>query len=542
MMVRLAALSALLTFLLFLGVRDNGFVALDDFAYIVENPHIASFDWSTVWWAGTAFHEGNWHPLTMISLALDHFAWGLTPFGFHLTNILIHSCTVFTVCFVYAALLNSVVQNDCRSRELQLFSEKALPFAAAAGALFFGVHPLRVESVAWASERKDVLCLFFLITSIWWYLRYVQQRCSCSNAVSHHFKSYWVSLLLAVMALMSKPTAVSLPFVLLILDWYPLGRLSDRQGWKRSLLEKVPFLLVSSIGVLLTLAAQQVAIDKAPEVDFASRLLVACKALLFYLVKTAWPSDLAAFYMHPGNVAESDFGMYLLYVCAVIALCLIAVAAGRRTKMWPALGLFYLITLAPMVGLVQVGGQWAADRYSYLPALGLSLVWGGGVAWCSTRLRRSGHILAMNICISLAVCQLAAYSVQTVRQIAVWKDTDTLATRIIELMPHQSGAAYYARANYRYETGKYEPALEDITEAMKIALRGNLRNNYAALAMLQARVLDRLGRSAEALSAADWAVETSDSVLPIDFLTLRIELSRKVAAAEHSSGRISGGR
>ena len=353
--------------------------------------------------------------------------------------------------------------------------------------------------------------------------------------------SYWFSLGLAGLALMSKPTAVSLPLVLLILDWYPLDRLRDRQGALRPLLEKIPFLLLSAAGTLLTLAAQQIAIDKAPEVGLASRLLVACKAFLFYLVKTFWPSHLAAFYMHPGNVAETDLLEYLLYTLIFSALCLLLFSIRRQLRLWPALGLFYVITLAPMVGLIQVGGQWAADRYSYLPALGLSLVWGWGVVWIALRLRQAGRVFAMGCFLVLVLCQLGAYSLLTVRQIKVWKDTDTLATRIIELAPHQSGAAYYARALYRSEIGKNEQALDDITEAMKIALRGNLKGTYSLLAMSQTGILYSLGRYTEALAAADWAVETSDTPLPIDFLTLRKELVQK-AAAEREKRPVPGGR
>jgi len=529
MLMRGAVLSALATFFLFLSVYGNEFVALDDYAYIVNNQHIAVLDWSTLRWVSTAFHEGNWHPLTMLSLALDRHVWGLNPFGYHLTNILIHSSTVLCACFLFAAFLERAVIRLPANAGVPLASLPAVTWSAIAGSLFFGLHPLRVESVVWASERKDVLCLFFLTTSLWWYLRYANQYSIRSQESFYKFSSYWISLSMAGLALMSKPTAVSLPLVLLILDWYPLDRMTDRQGQIRSVLEKIPYLLLSSAGAILTLAAQQVAIDSAPDVGLVSRLLVACKALLFYLVKTVWPADLAAFYMHPGNVAGSNLFEYLLYVA--IVLCLILFVTLRRQRLWSALALFYGVTLAPMIGLIQVGGQWAADRYSYLPALGLSLAWGCCVVWTVLHLRQAGRTLAMGCCIALAVCQLTAYAVLTVRQIRVWKDTDTLATRIIELAPHQSGAAYYARALYRSDIGKHEQALDDITEAMKIALRGNLKRTYSILAMSQSRILYSLERYAEALVAADWAVETSDTPLPIDFLNLRIELAQKAETA-----------
>jgi len=538
---RMALFSSLLTLLLFLTVSGNGFVALDDFAYIVNNQHIATLDWETFLWALTAFHEGNWHPLTMLSLALDRSLWGLNPFGFHLTNVVVHSGTVFCVCYLFESILDEA-RLGRNSSVRPYASGRMLTIAAATGAILFGIHPLRVESVVWASERKDVLCLFFLTTSLWWYLRYYGQCHELPGKSFYRFKSYWAALLLAGCALFSKPTAVSLPFVMLIIDWYPLERLTTRISVKRTLLEKLPFLLLSLIGVILTLSAQQVAIDKAPQVELSSRLLVACKALLFYLVKSVWPSNLTAFYLHPGDVAESSRDEYLLYLFAVALLVTLLIKAGRRQPLWPALGMFYCVTLAPMVGLVQVGGQWAADRYSYLPALGLSLVWGWGVVWVILRLRQEGHLLAMKLCVLLAVCQFGAYSLVTLRQIKVWRDTETLASRIIELSPLPSGAAYHARAIYRFEVGKYEQAHADITEAMKIALRGNLKKAFPELAMTQARILDRLGRYAEALAAADWAVEKSVAPLPMEFLMLRRELGEKAASAGTVTGTGQGGR
>jgi hypothetical protein len=269
----------------------------------------------------------------------------------------------------------------------------------------------------------------------------------------------------------------------------------------------------------------------APDIEFLSRLLVGCKALLFYPVKTAWPSNLAAFYRHPGNVAHSNLPEYLLYAAIVAFICLGLYLEGRRRKMLPALGLYYGVTILPMIGVIQVGGQWVADRYSYLPALGFSLAWGWGVVWIAGRLRRHGRRLAVWFCTALAICQLGIYSVLTVRQIRVWKDTETLATRIIDLMPHRSGAAYYARALYRYEQGRNEQALDDVVEATKIALRQEIKGSYPDLGMLQSRILHKLGRYDEALAMADWAVTASPVPLAIDFLLFRQELIEKAASA-----------
>lgn len=535
-----AFFSALFTLVVFLTARNNQFVALDDYAYIVNNTHIADLGWDTVVWAFTAFHEGNWHPLTMLSLALDRYMWGTAPFGYHLTNIVIHSCTVFCSCFLFSRLLRSVhsIRHDSvagsssaetMSVSLTGLSDRGIAIGSIAAALFFGLHPLRVESVVWASERKDVLCLFFMTTALWMYIRYASKRMHVPLASFWRFRSYWSTLLLAALAQMSKPTAVSLPLILCLLDWYPLKRVTTPSSFHRSLVEKIPFFGVAALGAVLAIFAQQIAMKYAPAVDVVSRLLVACKALLFYLVVTIWPSGLTAFYMHPGNVDSSALPGYLCHAALVLSISMAAVWAGRRSRMWPALWLFYVITLAPMLGLIQVGGQWVADRYSYLPSLGIALLWGGVVANVSDKMRSS---TAARLCAALATGQLICYAVLTLRQIPVWRTTETLATRIIEQMPHQSGAPYLARAIYRNEIGLYELALQDVGEAMKIALRRGLTRTYAEIAFEQAVILKNLGRYDEALTVMAWGLETSADPPPQDAVSLHMDLVR-LAAGRH---------
>src|SRR6185369_4473332 len=205
-----AIFSAMLSFFVFITASDNQFVALDDFVYIVNNRNIATLGWDTAVWSFTSFYEGNWHPLTMLSLALDRAVWGLKPFGYHLTNIAIHSCTVFCSCFLFSQLLRAAhsirTGSDVGScgtvtppgRCIGL-SDRAVAVGSIAGALFFGLHPLRVESVVWASERKDVLCLFFMTTSLWMYVRYVIKRKSVSDVPYWRYSEFRYALLLAAL-------------------------------------------------------------------------------------------------------------------------------------------------------------------------------------------------------------------------------------------------------------------------------------------------------------------------------------------------------
>jgi hypothetical protein len=539
-LIKLAIISASLTFLVFSISLGNDFVALDDYAYIVNNSHIEVFNWNTVFWALTSFHEGNWHPLTMISLAVDRSLWGLQPAGFHFVNVLIHCATVLSACYLFYYLLRAVVSShhktspevccsDTVDSPSSAFTERILFAGSIAGALFFGLHPLRVESVVWASERKDVLCLFFLTTSLVMYIRYVRMHVISPETPFWCCHEYLCALILAILAQASKPTAVSLPLLLCIIDWYPLQIITDKRSLFRSLKNKIPFFVLAVIGVILTISAQQVAINNSPSISLMSRLLIACKALLFYIAATVYPSGLNAFYIHPGEVSSSTLVGYMFIAILVVSITITVVRVRRLHPQWMALWFMYCISLLPMLGLIQVGGQWVADRYSYLPSLGISLLWGGGLMHLYVTLRQERRPLA-NILLICAASQLILLTVITVRQISVWKNTETLATRIIDTQPHLSGSPYLARAIYRNRAGRYNEALDDSNEALKIALRGRFTRTYLQTACVQADVLKNMGRFSESLAILDWGIDTSIDPLTSDVIQLRSELVRKINA------------
>lgn len=546
-----AVLSALVAFTIFIVAKNNLFVALDDYAYIVNNPNIRTLGWKTVVWSFSSFYEGNWHPLTMLSLALDFHYWGLNPFGFHLTNIIIHCCSVFCSVFLFSNLFKAYtcrtetesvsigsvefqpinkshirfesssvlsVHNNC------ILSGRAVIIGSISAALFFGTHPLRVESVVWASERKDVLCMLFIILALWMYIHTAVKRNDIISVSLWHYSGVYYALAFTALALLSKPTAVSLPLIFCLIDWCPLRQITDMKTLFRSLIEKIPFFALSAIGAVSTMFAQQIAMKHAPVVGLVSRLLVACKGLLFYISATVCPSGLTAFYMHPGDVIDYALPEYLFYLALVLVISLAAVLVRRHYKLFTALWLFYVVTILPMLGIIQVGGQWVADRYSYLPSLGIALLWGGGVAFLIDRTHKHQSSAAARFCLVLAACQLVFYSVQTVRQIYVWRDTETLATKIIDNTPHLSGAPYLARAIYRNEKGRHQMALEDVGEAMKIALKRGLTKHYPETAFVQAVILKNLGRFSEALTIMDWGIDTCVGPPPPDALTLRSEL------------------
>lgn len=528
-----AMLAAVATFVLFLPATNNEFVELDDFNYIVDNRHIETLDCQAVVWAFTKFHEANWHPLTMLSLMFDRYFWGISPFHFHLTNILIHSCTVFLSCILFAALLKASYQNETTERTSQS-RRQLIVFSSIASALFFGLHPLRVESVVWASERKDVLCVFFAVSALWWYLRYVNQLSKNSDRSFYSFGAYWMVVLMTGLALLSKPTAVSLPLVLLIIDWYPLLRIKDIAGFYRALGEKIPLLVMAVGSSLLTVYAQQESMLPLSHLSVPSRLLVACKALVFYIWKLIWPVALTPYYPHPGNVVETSPWEYLLYALGVTTFYIVLTRMAKRRQEWFAIWLYFLISLTPTLGIIQVGSQWIADRYTYFPAMGIALLWGGGIGKLVHTLRKRGHVVTAFIILIILVSQLIFYTFLTMRLIPVWRNTETLATRVIESNPHIVGVAYYARAKYRNKTGEYGKALEDINEASSIAFRKGLESKYAELSMTRAQVLYNLGRLPEALIAVNQAIRESATRPSLGYIDFRDLLMQELVELENT--------
>jgi len=449
----LAALSALIAFLVYIPSLSNGFVNWDDPSFIYENPMFGHFD---LFWALTARTVGNWHPATILSLELDHLLWGFDPFGYHLTNVILHSLNSFLAGALSYMLCRRVVERPGRA---------AVAIMTAVPALLFGLHPAHVESVAWISERKDVLCAFFFLLSVLSYISY-------SSSVKKG-RWYFLSLMFFVLALMSKPMAVTLPIVLLILDFFPLERLFQRIRW--AILEKVPFLLLSAGSAIITILAQgsEGAIMPIEFYPLWMRALAALKTLGFYIMKAVYPAGLAPYYPLTGR---AEFFNLTFYASAVLvaALFIISIIALKRTKTVLAALLFYIVTLLPVIGLVQVGSQAAADRYTYIPLIGPFMLIGAVMAIILERAwykRRALFFAAFFVFLS-AFIFLAG---MTVRQTAFWKDSISLWNRQIAVYPGKVPHAYNLRGLAYDEQKRYREAIEDFD--MAIAL--DPKNAYA---------------------------------------------------------------
>ena len=431
--------AGVLVFLFYLPSLDSAFVNWDDPFYVYENKWIERFDFGFLKWAFFEAHiAGNWHPLALISLAIDFQIWGLDPFGYHLANSVLHALNALLLCFLSIRLFAAESRN-----------EKYVLAAAFAAALLWGLHPQRVESVAWISERKDVLCAFFYLLSVIAYTGYLSKGSR---------PAYIWSLALFALALMSKPMAVSLPFVLILIDLW-----MKRTGPGKILIEKMPFFAIAALAALLALSAQG-SVGAFPDSALLSlplRILNSVRAYGFYLYKMIIPTGLVPYYPLFPDFPMTGALISLLALLAVTALCALAYFKKMRAPLYA--GAFYLVTLLPVIGIIQLGGQAAADRYTYIPSMPLFMLAGFGLTRAALWSKAWAAIM---IGIFLAVS--AALGALTLRQADIWKDSHALWSHEIRRYPIVF--AYKNRAAWLHNAGRYEEAIEDYSIVIKNAI------------------------------------------------------------------------
>ena len=464
-------------------IAANDFVNFDDDYYITENNQIKSgINAENIKWAFTSLAVSNWHPLTWISHALDWSLFEANASGHHLVSLLLH---IGAVIFLFL-FLNKTTNNI---------------WPAAFAAAFFALHPLRVESVAWVSERKDVLSMFFGMASLYAYAFYAE---------SSKLYKYLLCLILFALALMSKPMLVSLPFVLMLLDYWPLGRwqkavsvpIKDRYQYVcRLLLEKAPFILLAIASIIVTFWAQDKgnSIITVESLNFYQRLSNAIVSYVAYLGRIFWPADLAIFYPYQFSPPQWK----ILASALILIVIMITVLYYIRKLPFLFVGWFwYLGTLVPVIGLVQVGKQAMADRYTYLPSIGIAMI----LAWLIQFLfQRTG--LRKKLLFSTATAVLCMLGFLTWMQCGYWKDSATLFNHTLrvtkdnylahnnlgvalstqgitkEAIYHYNKAilikpdyaeAYYNRGIDYNSLGHYQRAIEDYSKAIR------MKPNFAA--------------------------------------------------------------
>ena len=514
------ALLALITMAVYLPVIEARFVTFDDASYLTNNPKMqAGLTWEGVHWAFTQSHAANWHPITWLSHMLDCELYGLKPAGHHLTSVLFHTANTVLLFL----LLKRLTGTFWRSA-----------FVAA----LFALHPLHVESVAWVAERKDVLSTLFFLLTLWAYARYVEKAETRNPKVKgnpkpeiretgsrrqqpaagdpHHAPGstfhvsrfttlasifqlpssifYLLSLSFFALVLMSKPMLVTVPFVLLLLDYWPLGRLqlpilnSQPSATRRPasiwrlVTEKTPFLMLSAASCVVTLIAQQkggavASLEGESAVSVESRIINTPISYAWYLAKLIWPSDLAVIYPY---IREWPLLQVLLAAALLVALTGAALWQGRRHPYVLMGWLWYLGTLVPVIGLVKVGVQSIADRYMYLPSIGLFVIVAWGVADLTAGWARRAVPLAVGAAAVLAICAVVAGA-----QLIYWQNTESLFRHALAVTRNN----YLACNNlgfYFAQQGQPELAKKYYRSAIEIAPNYlGARNNLGATLVYQ---------------------------------------------------------
>lgn len=474
----LSLLLAAATFAAFAPIVSNDFIKFDDGFYVVHNAHVVSgLSWANLQWALATGYQGNWHPVTWISHMLDVQLFGMRPGWHHLMNLLFH-------------LANSILLFVLLQRLT------ATTWSSWTVAACFALHPLHVESVAWAAERKDVLSTLFLLLTLLAYSTYAKligrpssarptstrspippasdpggqrqkglavnvglamkgglaERAGLAGLMVPERRAYLLALLCFVIGLMSKPMLVTVPFLLLLLDFWPLGRFDAgaaiKPTFKVLIQEKVPFFILAAISSAITMVVQQKGHATYLAVPIGARLANAVASYWIYLGKTIWPLHLSIFYPHP---VSSSTGSHLwspaLLIVAFLSLVVLSLAAWRfrRVAPWFIVGWFWFLgTLVPVIGIIQVGGQALADRYTYVPLIGLFIA----VVWTAAALGQRWAQIKPLLVVS-AVTALAVCAVMARRQVKFWHNDFTVFTRALEVTSDNALAHYHLGIAYR---------------------------------------------------------------------------------------------
>ncbi|MGA2280237.1 MAG: tetratricopeptide repeat protein [Verrucomicrobiota bacterium] len=518
----LCLLLVAVTLVVYWPVTRCDFVNYDDSDYFFSNPHVlAGLSPANLGWAFTTGFGGNWHPLTWLSLMLDASLFGPGPAGPHLTNLLFHLADTALVFLLFRRLT-------------------AANWRSAFVAALFALHPLHVESVAWISERKDVLSMFFGLLALIAYSRYVtsdkwqvtRTESILSRVTCHVSRFYWLALLFFALGLMSKPMLVTLPFVMLLLDYWPLKRFTIydlRFTILRLVWEKIPFFALSAVSCLVTFLVQRKvgAVLALTRFSVSARIGNTFVSYARYLGKTFWPASLA----NPYPFVERWPWECLLPAMVLLAgLCVAAVWLARKFPFGFTGWFWFVGTLVPVIGLVQVGSQSMADRYSYLPSVGLFVIlaWGVGELW----LRRHWPKLSLFL---LAGLLLVACAWQTRIQLGCWQNTETLFRHALVVTENNYtacvnlGTCLSAKGDIQGAVSCYDQALR--MNPLDPSVLYDLGNGFAKLGMWdeaianyckaleitpnQADILDNLGFARAAKKQYAGAITNFEAALKL---------------------------
>ena len=462
-------------------VLGHDFVNYDDNLYVTDNAQVQTgLTPRGLLWAFTTTDAANWHPMTWLSHMTDCAIFGLDPSGHHLTNLLFHIANSLLLFWFLKQTTHAL--------------GRSLIVAA-----LFALHPLHVESVAWISERKDVLSGFFWLLATLAYIGYAERP----NA-----RRYALVLLLFVCGLLAKPMVVTLPLVLILMDYWPLGRVgpalsnagSVRASWRRCVVEKLPLAAISALFAAVTLFAQQSggSMRSFERFPLGERCANALLSYVIYIAKMLWPVRLAVYYPHPG--AGLPQWAILGAAAFLVGMTLVSLLLAKRCPYLMVGWLLYAVTLLPVAGFVQVGAQAYADRYTYLPLIGLFIIAAWGIPDLAKRLRIPGKALSVP-----AAALLVALTAVTCFQVRHWRTSTDLWTHAIEVTS-DNGTAHYNLGNVLFRSGKFDEAAGHYAKAAAVSPYDfDARTNLGMIRMLEGKTEQAIGLFRQAIQ-----IEPSD--------------------------------
>ena len=500
----LALVIAGITLAAFAPALWNDFVNWDDPMNFLNNPNYRGLGWKQLRWMYTSSLMGHWVPLTWMTLGLDYSVWGMNPFGYHLTNVLLHATNAAVFYFVARRLLGKAMTG---------LEGVPLHLGAGMAALFFALHPLRAESVAWVTERRDVLSGLFFLLTILLYLR------TCEAEGARRWRWLAGSLGCYVLALASKASVVTLPVVLIVLDIYPLGRLGGRwRDWtspeaRRVWKEKAPFFLLALVGGAIALSAVRgaPALTRLEARSLPARVAALLWSLSFYVWKTLSPTGLSPMYALPARI-DPLAPRFVWGALAVGILTGVFWALRRRWPAGPAVWATYVVMLTPLSVRLHYGYQLTADRYSYLACLGWALLAGAGV--CAVSRALHGGLIGRRLAraaLAIGAIWIGVLATMTWNQVQVWRDSETLWRYALEEDPDcflchaQLGVSLSTRGLFVQAIGHFERAVAEQPHYVLhvVAL------NHLGMALVE------LGRPAEAIPYFQRAITLEpDAPLP----------------------------
>lgn len=428
-------LISLISFIAFIPSLRNGFTHWDDNILVTENMTIRELSWHNMAHFFTSYYISTYIPLTLLSFAIEYHVAELNPRIYHMTNLIIHIINCLLVFFLIFLLTRNI--------GISLIT-----------ALLFGLHPLRVESVAWVTERKDVLFSLFFLSTLIFYLLYHTTR---------KVRNYCLALVMFILSALSKGMAITLPFVLLLLDYY-----TKRRFTRKLIFEKIPFFAVTLVFGLLAVFAQFPSIARRvePLVTFPNTIFIAGRNLLFYLLKLALPVRLSALYPYPNLSGSALPWLFYISPLIVIVLIMIVIYGNRRSRKILFGSIFFLLNIVTVIGIIPLAGDAiAADRYTYIPSIGIFFIVAAGFYYLYKKKNiHAGFKKHFLLLIMIAV--LGTFSILTWQRCKVWKDDMSLWQDVLSKYP--SSVAYNGRGLAFYEIKQYDAAVSDFIQALKL--------------------------------------------------------------------------